>query len=41
MLIYIDDIIVPAKDVAENVERVKNIFEVAEKNGIILKWEKC
>lgn len=39
--IYIDDLIIPARNEEENLMRLRKVLAVAEKNGLIIQWPKC
>lgn len=41
VLIYVDDIIVPAKDGAEAIQRLQRVFDCARDAGLQIKWSKC
>lgn len=38
---YMDDVIIPAADESEGLERLKRFLAVAEKYGININWKKC
>ncbi|GFT15371.1 retrovirus-related Pol polyprotein from transposon opus [Trichonephila clavipes] len=38
---YLDDLVIPAKNEQEGLEKLKIIFEVAKKNGLEIKFKKC
>ncbi|GFV71844.1 hypothetical protein TNCV_2457791 [Trichonephila clavipes] len=38
---YLDDLVIPAKNEQEGLEKLKIIFEVAKKYGLEIKFEKC
>lgn len=40
-ILYMDDVIIPAKSEDENLKKLKLVFEVAIKNGLIINFEKC
>ncbi|GBL98895.1 Retrovirus-related Pol polyprotein from transposon 17.6, partial [Araneus ventricosus] len=41
VIIYMDDLIIPAKDEDEGIEKLKKVFEVASKYGLEIKFKKC
>ena len=41
VLTYMDDVIIPSKDVEEGIEKLKMFLEVASKFGLRIKWSKC
>ena len=41
VLTYMDDVIIPSKDVEEGIEKLKIFLEVASKFGLRIKWSKC
>lgn len=41
MMVYMDDIIIPAKDEFEALSRFKMVLEQAAKYGLDIKWKKC
>jgi len=41
VIIYMDDLIIPAKDENEGIEKLKKVFEVASKYGLEIKFKKC
>lgn len=41
MLVYVDDLIVPAADELEMIERLRRVFHVAQKYGLQFNWGKC
>lgn len=41
VIVYIDDLLIPAKDEKEALERLKMVLEIAEKHGLKIKWKKC
>ncbi len=41
MLVYIDAIIVHAKDIDQNLQKVQKVLQCSSMNGIIFKWSKC
>ncbi|GFY80100.1 retrovirus-related Pol polyprotein from transposon 297 [Trichonephila inaurata madagascariensis] len=38
---YLDDLVIPAKDEKEGLEKLKIVFEVAKKYGLQIKFKKC
>ncbi|GFY35648.1 hypothetical protein TNCV_2619391 [Trichonephila clavipes] len=38
---YLDDLVIPAKNEQEGLEKIKIIFEVARKSGLEIKFKKC
>ncbi|GFS28843.1 retrovirus-related Pol polyprotein from transposon 297 [Trichonephila inaurata madagascariensis] len=38
---YLDDLVIPAKDEKEGLEKLKIVFEVAKKYGLEIKFKKC
>ncbi|GFY64207.1 retrovirus-related Pol polyprotein from transposon 412, partial [Trichonephila inaurata madagascariensis] len=38
---YLDDLVIPAKDEKEGLEKLKTVFEVAKKYGLEIKFKKC
>ncbi|GFU20900.1 transposon Ty3-I Gag-Pol polyprotein [Trichonephila clavipes] len=38
---YLDDVVIPAKNEQEGLEKLKIIFEVAKKYGLEIKFKKC
>lgn len=41
LVIYMDDIVIPAKDETEGIHRLEKVLKVAESNGLKIKWKKC
>lgn len=41
LVVYMDDIIITAKDEEENLRKVKQVFKVAEENGFVFRFDKC
>ncbi|GFW95420.1 retrovirus-related Pol polyprotein from transposon 17.6 [Trichonephila clavipes] len=41
VIIYMDDLIIPAKDEKEGLEKLKEVLEVASKYGLEMKFKKC
>lgn len=41
VIIYMDDVIIPAKDEEEAIARLKLVLEYAARAGLIIKWSKC
>ncbi|GFX69226.1 retrovirus-related Pol polyprotein from transposon 297 [Trichonephila clavipes] len=41
VIIYMDDLIIPAKDEKESLEELKEVLEVASKYGLEMKFKKC
>ena len=41
VIIYIDDLLILAKDEKEALERLKMVLEIAAKHGLKIKWKKC
>ncbi|GFU95740.1 retrovirus-related Pol polyprotein from transposon 17.6 [Trichonephila clavipes] len=41
VIIYMDDLIIPAKDEKEGLEKLREILEVASKYGLEMKFKKC
>ncbi|GBN28082.1 Transposon Tf2-9 polyprotein [Araneus ventricosus] len=41
VIIYMEDLIIPAKDEDEGIEKLKKVFEVASKYGLEIKFKKC
>lgn len=41
VLTYLDDLIIPARDEAENLEKLKRVLAVASKYGLVINWRKC
>lgn len=39
--VYMDDIVIPSKTVCENFEKFKMVLNIAEENGLLIRWEKC
>ncbi|XP_065356157.1 uncharacterized protein LOC135950549 [Calliphora vicina] len=40
-IVYMDDIIIPSKDMIEGLEKFMVVLERAASNGLQIKWEKC
>jgi hypothetical protein len=40
-LVYIDDLVIIANTVEENIERLKVVFQKAACHGLIVNWKKC
>ena len=41
VLTYIDDLIIPAKNEEENLDKLQEVLELASKHGLTINWEKC
>lgn len=41
LFIYMDDLIIPSENEEDNLKTLELVLNVAEKNGLIIKWEKC
>ena len=41
IIVYIDDIIIPAVSEEENISKLKIVLDIAEKHDLRIKWEKC
>ncbi|GFU87488.1 hypothetical protein TNCV_2446221 [Trichonephila clavipes] len=41
VIIYLDDLVIPAKNEEEGLEKLKIVFEVAKKYGLEIKFKKC
>lgn len=41
VMVYMDDLIVPAANEIENIERVQRVLEVAQNNGLAIRFDKC
>ncbi|GFU23148.1 retrovirus-related Pol polyprotein from transposon 17.6 [Trichonephila clavipes] len=41
VIIYMDDLIIPAKDEKEGLEKLKEVLEVSSKYGLEMKFKKC
>lgn len=41
VVVYMDDLIIPARDEQENVNKVRRVLELAQKNGLIIRFDKC
>lgn len=41
VMIYMDDLIIATKDETKNIENVTKVLEVAQKEGLIINWNKC
>ncbi|GFU85880.1 retrovirus-related Pol polyprotein from transposon 17.6 [Trichonephila clavipes] len=41
VIIYIDDLVIPAKDEKEGLEKLREVLEVASKYGLEMKFKKC
>ncbi|GFV86603.1 retrovirus-related Pol polyprotein from transposon 17.6 [Trichonephila clavipes] len=41
VIIYMDDLIIPAKDEKEGLEKLREVLEVASKYGLEMKFKKC
>ena len=41
VLSYLDDLIIPAKDEEENLEKLQEVLELASKHGLTINWKKC
>lgn len=41
LLLYMDDLIIPAKDEEENIERLKSVFSIASDYGLEINFKKC
>lgn len=41
VIIYLDDIIVPARTELESLEMLRLVFDVAQRNGLVIKFKKC
>lgn len=39
-IVYFDDIIIPARDELESLEKIYKVFD-AQRNGLVIKFEKC
>lgn len=40
-IIYLDDIVVPAADYKEGLQRLKRVLNTASEHGLVIKWAKC
>ncbi|XP_037931255.1 uncharacterized protein LOC119666053 [Teleopsis dalmanni] len=41
VLVYMNDLIIPADDEEDGVRKLKEVLFVAENHGLLIKWEKC
>ncbi|GFV57635.1 transposon Tf2-6 polyprotein [Trichonephila clavipes] len=41
VIIYMDDLVIPAKDEKEGLEKLREVLEVASKYGLEMKFKKC
>ncbi|XP_049308582.1 uncharacterized protein LOC125777521 [Bactrocera dorsalis] len=41
IIIYMDDIVIPAKDENESLEKLRRVLRQASEHGLQIKWEKC
>lgn len=41
VMVYMDDVIVPAANEVENLERVRRVLDVAQENGLEIRFDKC
>lgn len=41
VVVYIDDLLIPAKDEQEALEKLSTVLAVAEQHGLKIKWSKC
>lgn len=41
LMAYVDDLIIPSKDVEEGIEKLKKVLKVAADHGVIINWKKC
>lgn len=41
VLVYLDDLIIPAKDERENLEKLKVVLYTAIEYGLMINWKKC
>lgn len=39
--LYLDDILISAKTYEENLDKLKQVLDIARANGLIINWEKC
>lgn len=41
ILVYMDDLVIPSANEEESVKKLRKVLQVAEANGLNIKWEKC
>lgn len=41
VVVYIDDLLIPAKDEQEALDKLKMVLDVAQRHGLRIKWQKC
>lgn len=41
VLIYMDDVIIPAAEYSENLEKLRKVLTLAKKHELSFQWKKC